>query len=92
MSKSFRPLMAFLILTVVTLACDVPLPQFPPTLTSGTPIPPASPDPDDLGTAVAATLTALVPGPVDGSPTATASTASPPTPDGGSTTLLLRSF
>jgi hypothetical protein len=87
MSKSFRPLFAFLILTVVTLACDVPLPQFPPTLTSGTPIPPASPDPNDLGTAVAGTLTALAPGPVDGSPTATASTAPAPTSDGGSTVL-----
>lgn len=91
MSKRFRPLVAFLILTVVTLACDLPLPQIPPTLTGGTPIPPASPDPNDLGTAVAATLTALVPGPVDGSPTATLppdSTAPAPTTDGGSTTAL----
>lgn len=95
MRKYFRPLTAFLILTIVTLACAVPVPQFPPTLTSGTPIPPASPDPNDLGTAVAATLTALVPGPVDGSPTAAAPTdltASPPTPDGGSTTTLPRTF
>jgi hypothetical protein len=95
MSKSFRPLIAFLILTIVTLACDVPLPQFPPTLTSGTPIPPASPDPNDLGTAVAATLTALVPVPVDPSPTATASTdstAPAPTSDDGSTGILPRTF
>lgn len=93
MSKHVRPFMAFLILTIVTLACDLPLPQIPPTLTSGTPIPPASPDPNDLGTAVAATLTALVPGPVDSSPTApTDLTATAPTPDGGSTTVLPRSF
>lgn len=97
MSKHFRPLTGFLLLTIVTLACAVPLPQIPPTLSSGTAIPPASPDPNKVGTAVAATLTALVPGPVEGNPTATAPTvpstasATAPTTD-GSTGSLSRTF
>jgi len=92
MRKHIRPLAAFLILTIVTLACDVPLPQLPPTLSSGTAIPPASPNPNDVGTAVAATLTAAVSEPGDGSPTVTPSTDSGPTPDGGSTTTLRITF
>jgi len=72
MSKSFRPLAAFLTLAIVTLACAVPLPQIPPT--GETAIPPASPDPNKVGTAVAMTLTALVPG--SDNPTAAAPTAS----------------
>lgn len=79
MSKHNRPLVAFLILAITALACVVPLPQIPPTLSSGTAIPPASPDPNKVGTAVAATLTAEASG-GDGS-TAPAPTASEPTPD-----------
>lgn len=96
MSKPFRPLIGFLTLTIVTLACAVPLPQVPPTLSGGTAIPPASPDPNKVGTAVAATLTASVPEPSGGSPTATLPTSSTPSaassatssaPDGSVTAL-----
>ncbi|HLO33151.1 MAG TPA: hypothetical protein VK249_28650 [Anaerolineales bacterium] len=81
MSKPFRPLTAFLILTIVVLACAVPIPPVgQPTQSSGTSIPPASPNPNDVGTAVAMTLTALVP--ASGSATAPA-----PSP-GGSTDIL----
>jgi hypothetical protein len=87
MSKHFRPLIAFLTLSIVILACAVPLPQVPPTLSSGTSIPPASPDANDVGTAVAMTLTALVPGGGD----ATATTSATSAPD-GSTDLLPHTF
>ena len=40
-------------------------------------MPPASPDPNDLGTAVAATLTARAPGPVEGEPTNPGATPPP---------------
>lgn len=92
MSKHVRPLIAFLVLTIVTLACAVPLPQIPPTLTSGTPIPPASPDPNEVGTAVAATLTAAVTEPDGDDTTSTAPTVSATPPDDGSTTVLPRTF
>ena len=71
MSKPVRPFIGFLFLAITILACAVPLPQVPPTLSSGTAVLPASPDPNNLGTAVAATLTASVPGPEGVSPTAT---------------------
>lgn len=80
MSKQFRPLTAFLVLTIVLLACVVPVPPGSPTQSPGTAIPPASPDPARVGTVVALTLTALVP--QEASPTATI-----PAPD-GSTELL----
>ena len=83
MSKYLQPLMAVLSLSIVILACVIPLPQVPPTLSSGTTIPPASPDPNQVGTAVAMTLTALFPRGSD----ATAITSSTPAPD-GSTALL----
>ena len=80
MSKWFRPFIGFLLLTLVTLACVLPLPPFPPvtpTPSRGTPTPPFSPG--DVATAVAATLTALAPGPEGGSPTPTATAPSVPT-------------
>src|SRR5688500_9887947 len=75
MSKPVQPFAAFLALAILILACAVPLPQVPPTLTTGTTIPPASPNPNDLGTTVAGTLTASVSTPGAGSPTTTAPTA-----------------
>ncbi len=67
MSKRFRPLIVFLILTTVMLACALPaLPAGQPTQNSGTAIPLSSPDPNQVGTLVAMTLTALAP--VPGSP------------------------
>jgi len=58
MNKSIRPFIAFLILGIVALACDLPIPapapQVPPV--GGTVTPPFSPD--QVGTAVAMTLTA----------------------------------
>jgi hypothetical protein len=94
MSKPFRPLIAFLILSVTILACAVPLPQIPPTLSSGTAIPPASPDPNDLGTAVAGTLTALAPVPDDDatSTPSTDATVPAPTTEEGSTSALPHTF
>ncbi|RPJ29074.1 MAG: hypothetical protein EHM33_02340 [Chloroflexi bacterium] len=84
MSKHFRPLIAFFALTILILACA--LPQIPPvgqpTQSSGTAIPPASPDPNKVGTVVALTLTALVPG---------GSTATAPA-TGDPTTSLPRTF
>ena len=61
MSKHLRPLFAFLCLSVIMLACAVQIPPVSlPTLSSGTATPPFSPE--DVGTAVALTLTAAVPG------------------------------
>jgi hypothetical protein len=61
MRKHLRPLFAFLALTIVMLACAVPIPPVSlPTLSSGTATPPFSPE--DVGTAVAMTLTAAIPG------------------------------
>jgi len=86
MSKHFYPVLAFLALTSVILACVVQIPPVvpvPPTLSSGTATPPFSPD--DVGTAVALTLTAAVSGPAEGSATApsTAATAAGSTPTTG---------
>ncbi|HEX5809727.1 MAG TPA: hypothetical protein VFY25_13760, partial [Anaerolineales bacterium] len=81
MPKPVRPLFAFLILTVAMLACTVTIPPIGlPTQSSGTVIPPASPDPNRVGTAVAMTLTAQVPGPgpVEDSPTPTAPVSEDP--------------
>jgi hypothetical protein len=64
MSKTFRPLIAFLTLSIVILACALPIPSLPPagapTSSSGTATPPFSPD--QIGTVVAMTLTGAVPG------------------------------
>lgn len=75
MPKPVHPLFAFLILTAAMLACTVTIPPIGlPTQSGGTAIPPASPDPNRVGTAVAMTLTAQIPGPgpVEDSPTPTA--------------------
>src|SRR5687767_13455652 len=80
MRNPVRPLFAFLALAMVLLACAVEIPPLNlpgATPVGGTVVPPASPDPNDLGTAVAGTLTASVPGPVDGSPTDPAATPPP---------------
>jgi hypothetical protein len=62
MSKHFRPLNVFFILTIVILACALPVPSVgQPTQSSGTAILPSSPDPNKVGTVVAMTLTALAP-------------------------------
>lgn len=64
MSKTFRPLIAFLTLSIAILACDLPIPSIPPagapTQNSGTATPPFSPD--QVGTVVAMTLTGMAPG------------------------------
>jgi hypothetical protein len=64
MSKTFRPLIAFLTLSIVILACALPIPSLPPagapTQSNGTATPPFSPD--QIGTVVAMTLTAVAPG------------------------------
>lgn len=65
MRKLSQPLLAVLTVTALALACALPVPTFPPAVT---PVPGgASPtprySPGDLETAVAATLTALMPGP-----------------------------
>jgi Tol biopolymer transport system component len=65
MNKRSRPFVAFLILTIGILACASPIPlPLPPS--AGTPTPPFSPE--QVGTAVALTLTAAAPG--GASPTA----------------------
>ena len=86
MSKYTRPLLAFLILTLAVLACDLPIPTVPgaPPTSSGTATPPFSPD--DVGTVVAMTLTAMVPA---GDPETVTATA--PAPE-GSPGLLPRSL
>src|SRR5690349_7329600 len=81
MNKRFRPLIAFLVLGIVILACDLPIPlPVPGTPSGGTPTPPFSPE--QLGTAVALTLTAAVPGGAE--PTATLPGGATP---GGATVL-----
>ena len=63
MSKYFRSFIAFLTLGIVILACTLPIPSIPPaspTQNNGTATPPFSPG--QVGTVVAMTLTALVPG------------------------------
>ena len=89
MSKRFRPFLAFLVLAIVILACDLPIPPVVlPTPSGATVVSPASPDPNKVGTAVALTLTALVPaGETPDSPAAPTAT---PEPGGdGPTTGLL---
>ena len=77
MNKHTRPLLAFLILTLAILACDLPIPSVPVTPSpgngSGTLTPPFSPD--DVGTVVASTLTAMAP--TEESATATATALAP---------------
>ena len=87
MSKNIRPFIAFLILGIAALACDVaiPIPQAPPV--GGTVTPPFSPD--QVGTVVAMTLTDAAPGEV--SPTAVTTASSPPSSPGGAA-LLPHSF
>jgi len=85
MNKRFRPFIAFLVLGIVTLACALPIPipaPIPPD--EGTATPPFSPE--QVGTAVAMTLTAAAPGGVE--PTAT----SPGAPTPGGATLLPHAF
>src|SRR5262245_42545353 len=64
MSKYFRSFFAFLTLSIAILACVLPIPSAPPAGTPvqsrGTAIPPFSPD--QVGTVVAMTLTAMSPG------------------------------
>ena len=85
MNKRFRPVLAFLILGVVALACDLPIPVPVPGPPAGaTATPPFSPE--QLGTAVAMTLTAAVPGGAE--PTATSPGVATP----GGTTLLPHTF
>lgn len=78
MSKSFRPLIAFLTLSIVILACALPLPSTAPPPSSGTATPPFSSD--QVGTVVAMTLTGAAPNP-----------GTTPVTD-GSASLLPRSF
>jgi hypothetical protein len=87
MSKTNHPFIAFLILGIAALACDVPIPipQVPPV--GGTITPPVSPD--QVGTAVAMTLTVAAPGEV--SPTAVTTASSPRSSPGGAA-LLPHSF
>jgi hypothetical protein len=57
MSKSFRPLIAFLTLSLAIFACVLPIPAAPQS--SGTATPPFSSD--QVGTVVAMTLTGAAP-------------------------------
>ena len=85
MNKRLRPLIAFLVLGIVILACDLPIPLPVPAPPSGaTATPPFSPE--QLGTAVALTLTAAVPG--GGESTATVPGGATP----GGPTVLPHSF
>lgn len=88
MSKHLRFFLVLLTLAFTIPACVLPTipPAAPatPVPNSGTATPPFSPG--DVGTAVAATLTALVPGPVDASATAPGATL-PPSGDGASGVL-----
>ena len=84
MNKRFRPFIAFLVLAIGILACDLPIPPISIPTTGGTPTPPFSPE--QVGTAVALTLTAAAPG--GANPTATGPGVA--TPAGGA--LLPRSF
>ena len=67
MKKRFRPFIAFLVLGIVILACDLPIPVPVPPPGGATATPPFSPE--QLGTAVAMTLTAAVPGGAEPTPT-----------------------
>jgi hypothetical protein len=60
MRKRIQLFIACLTLAIAILACDLSIPSFPIPTTGGTPTPPFSPE--QLGTAVAMTLTAAVPG------------------------------
>lgn len=85
MNKRFRPFIAFVVLGIVTLACALPIPipaPIPPA--GGTATPPFSPE--QVGTAVAMTLTAAASGGVES--TATSPGAPPP----GGVTLLPHAF
>ena len=85
MNKRFRPFIAFLVLGIVILACDLPIPVPVPAPPSGaTATPPFSPE--QLATAVAMTLTAAVPGGPE--PTATGPGVATP----GGAALLPHSF
>src|SRR5215211_368800 len=59
MSRRVQPFVAFLLLVLVILACDLPVPSVPSSPSTGTNPPPFSPD--QVGTAVAMTLTAALP-------------------------------
>src|SRR5215212_8966363 len=85
MSKNSRPVTAFLLLAMVTLACAVPipLPTAPPPAGGGTPTPPFSSD--QIGTVVALTLTA-------GAPVTGEVTAPAPGAPGGPGGALPRTF
>ena len=80
MSKRVQPLVAFLFLTLAILSCDLLIPSVPSSPSTGTSAPPFSPD--QIGTAVAMTLTAALP---------EAGSATIPAP-GGSAASLPRSF
>jgi hypothetical protein len=85
MNKPFRPFIAFLVLGIVILACDLPIPVPVPATPSGaTATPPFSPE--QLATAVALTLTAAAPGGPE--PTATGPGVATP----GGAALLPHSF
>jgi hypothetical protein len=81
MSKHIRSFIIFFTLASAILACA--LPQIPPlgqpTPGGGTVIP-GSPDLEDLGTVVALTLTAFVPGPVESTATTVPTVPSPEDP------------
>jgi hypothetical protein len=68
MIKRFQPVIAFLILTLVALACDLPIPSIPIPASGPTATLPFSPE--QVGTAVGMTLTAAIPG--EGNATVTA--------------------
>jgi hypothetical protein len=77
---------ALLTLVLAILACDLPIPPISfPTQIVGTAVPPASPDPNRVGTAVAQTLTAAAPG--REVTTVPAATAVSPTPEGAGSLL-----
>jgi hypothetical protein len=60
MRKYFCPFIAFLTMSISILACALPIPSVPPAQNNGTATPPFSPD--NVGTAVAMTLTGMAPG------------------------------
>jgi Tol biopolymer transport system component len=84
MKKHVSPFLAFLILTIVTLACDLPIPSVPVPPGGASPTPPFSPE--QVGTVVAMTLTAAVP--TGGDATATSPVSVTP----GGAALLPRTF
>ncbi len=93
MSKHFRSFIAFLSLGIVILACTLPIPSIPPaspTQNNGTATPPFSPG--QVGTVVAMTLTALVPGGDNASTPEISNTTTPVPGPGGSTGLLPHTF